>query len=39
VQEVLMYDDMFFYSIGGFALILLITFGLGGFLLYKVMRK
>lgn len=33
------FDDMFFYSVGGFGLILAITLGLGGFLIYKAFHK
>lgn len=33
------FDDMFFYTIGGFGLILAISIGLGGFLIYKAFRK
>lgn len=33
------FDEMFFYSMGGFGLILAITIALGAFLIYKAFHK
>lgn len=34
-----MYDQFFFMSIGGFVLILAVSVGLGGYVIYKATRK
>lgn len=33
------YQELFLYGVGGFGLVLAVTVGLGGFLIYKVYKK